>query len=145
MAEIFWIAIIVVCVAVEIHTNSFVALFIGLSALVAFVVALVGLSFVVQALAWLALSVGTLIVVRPLALANLRSPARHRLSGPATVPMTNQRGVVELTVGDEHHPGRVRIQGESWRAVTDWPVELPNGTAVVVRQAYGTTLWVDPA
>ncbi len=145
MAEIFWIAIIVVCVAVEIHTNSFVALFIGLSALVAFVLALFGLSYVIEALVWLALSVGTLIVVRPLAIANLRRATQPRLNGPARVPMTNQRGVVELTVGDEHHPGRVRIQGESWRAVTDWPIELPNGTAVVVRQAYGTTLWVEPA
>jgi membrane protein implicated in regulation of membrane protease activity len=144
VAELFWILIVVVCVAVEIHTNSFVALFVGLSALVAFITALFGLPFVVQSLAWLALSVGSLIVVRPLALANLRGPRRHHLDGPATVPMSNQRGVVELTVGNEEHPGRVRIQGESWRAVTDWPIDLPLGTAVVVRKAYGTTLWVDP-
>jgi len=28
--------------------------------------------------------------------------------------MTNLTGFVEATVGDEGHPGRVKIKGESW-------------------------------
>ena len=63
---------------------------------------------------------------------------------PTATTMTDLRGVVEEPVGDELHPGRVRIQGELWKAVTDWPVILNDGTPVVVKKAFGTTLWVDP-
>jgi membrane protein implicated in regulation of membrane protease activity len=52
--------------------------------------------------------------------------------------------MVEVTVGDEQHPGRVKIQGESWKAVTDWIEPIPEGAPIVVRKTYGTTLWVEP-
>jgi membrane protein implicated in regulation of membrane protease activity len=58
--------------------------------------------------------------------------------------MTDLRGFVEVTVGDEKHPGKVKIQGESWKAVTEWPEAIPEGNQIVVRKAFGTTLWVDP-
>jgi membrane protein implicated in regulation of membrane protease activity len=66
------------------------------------------------------------------------------MSQPTNTAMTDMRGTVEMPVGDATHPGRVKIQGESWKAVTDWPAQLPDGTPVVVKKAYGTTLWVDP-
>jgi hypothetical protein len=28
--------------------------------------------------------------------------------------------------------------------VTDWPESIPDGAMIVVRKAFGTTLWVDP-
>ena len=72
----------------------------------------------------------------------------HRYERDMTLPtataMTDLRGFVEEAVGDENHPGRVKIQGESWKAVTDWPDRAPDGTPVIVKKAYGTTLWVEP-
>jgi membrane-bound ClpP family serine protease len=56
--------------------------------------------------------------------------------------MTNLRGVTESLVGDEENPGRVRIQGESWKAVTEGE-PIPTGAPITVRKAYGTTLWVE--
>jgi membrane protein implicated in regulation of membrane protease activity len=58
--------------------------------------------------------------------------------------MTDLRGVVLNAVGDERHPGKVKIQGESWKAVTEWPEPIPDGSMIVVKKAFGTTLWVDP-
>ena len=49
----------------------------------------------------------------------------------------------EDEVGDEVHPGHVRIRGESWRAVSE-AGPLAAATPVVVTKAYGTTLWVEP-
>jgi membrane protein implicated in regulation of membrane protease activity len=46
-------------------------------------------------------------------------------------------------VGDEGHPGRVKIKGESWKAVTEATSPIPSGTQIIVRKAYGTTLWVE--
>ena len=144
MAMVFWAAIIVVCALAELHTNAFVAAFVGLSAVVAFALALLGVPFLVQALVWLVVSGVLLAALRPFA---LRYVARRRnpdLTLPARGPMTDQTGFVERAVGDEGHPGRVTIKGESWRAVTESGETIPDGARVVVRRAHGTTLWVDP-
>jgi membrane protein implicated in regulation of membrane protease activity len=57
--------------------------------------------------------------------------------------MTNLTGFVEDAVGDEGHPGRVKIKGESWKAVTESVPPIPQGAQVVVRKTFGTTLWVE--
>jgi membrane protein implicated in regulation of membrane protease activity len=146
MAALFWIIIAVFCLAVEVHTNAFVSLFIGVGAVASFILALAGVPFAVQAVVWLGASAGTLLLLRPFA---LRRFHHHRyeidMSRPTSNTMTDLRGVVLQTVGDEQHPGKVRIQGESWKAVTDWPESIPDGSMIVVRKAFGTTLWVDPA
>ena len=146
MADFFWIAILVVSVALEVHSGAFIALFIGAGALVALLLALVSVPFVLQAVAWLAFSGLTLVLLRPFAVKRFRRRTRQLdLARPAINNMTNLTGVVEVSVGDELHPGRVKIQGESWKAVTDWPESLPDGSLVVVRKTFGTTLWVDPS
>ncbi len=145
VAVLFWVAIAVLGFVVEMHTNAFIGVFVGLAAAFAFVVALSGFGFAVQAIVWLAVSALAIGAIRPLALRRFRN--RHPeldMSRPTDTSMNDLRGVVEVAVGDVDPPGKVRIQGESWRAVTDWPSELPDGTPVVVKKAYGTTLWVDP-
>ena len=145
MAILFWLAIILVCFATEVHTNAFVAVFIGFGAAIAFVLALGGLPFIFQAVTWLAISVLTILTLRPLAMRRFHHrPYEMDMTLPSANAMTDLRGFVEEPVGDESHPGRVKIQGELWKAVTDWPAVLPDGTPVVVKKAYGTTLWVDP-
>ena len=145
VAVVFWLVLIVFCVAAEIHTNAFVALFVGLGAILGFLLALLHVPFVLQALAWLGLSALTLWLLRPL-LVHRMQRGEHQLdmSQPTLSALTNLRGIVESTVGDEHHPGRVKIQGESWKAVTEWPEAIAGGTPIVVRKALGTVLWVDP-
>ena len=145
MTELFWAVIVVVCVALEVHTNAFVALFIGLGATMSFILALAGVPFALQSAAWLAASGVGLWLLRPFAMRKFHHHAYQiDMSRPTRNAMTDLRGFVELTVGDEQHPGTVKIQGESWKAVTDWPAAIPDGTPIVVRMAYGTTLWVDP-
>lgn len=142
MAVIFWVAIIILSVLAEMHTNALAALFVGVGAGVAFVVALGGVSFPFQALVWLLVTAITMATLRPLAMKKLHPPAGD-LANPIHTPLTGQYGVVEDPVGDEIHPGRVKIRGESWRAVTDVG-NLAVATQVVVTKAYGTTLWVEP-
>jgi membrane protein implicated in regulation of membrane protease activity len=145
LAILFWVAIIIFMFVGEVHTNAFIAVFIGFGAAISFVLALAGLPFAFQAGAWLVVSAVSLVTLRPFA---LRKFHHHRyeidMSQPTNTAMTDMRGTVELPVGDATHPGRVKIQGESWKAVTDWPAQLPDGTPIVVKKAYGTTLWVDP-
>jgi len=143
MDVFFWVVIIVLAALAELHTNALAALFVGVGAGVAFVVALGGASFPVQALVWLVVTMVTLGFVRPLAMKRLRPPGGD-LAHPMSTSLTGQYGVVEDEVGDEVHPGRIKIRGESWRAVTDAATRLAPSTPVVVTKAYGTTLWVEP-
>jgi membrane protein implicated in regulation of membrane protease activity len=145
VAILFWAVIVGFCFVAEVHTNAFIAVFIGFAAAIAFVLALGGLPFLLQAITWLGVSTVTLLFLRPFTLRKFHHrPYEMDMSLPTHTAMTDLRGFVELPVGDANHPGRVKIQGETWMAVTDWPAELPGGTAIVVRKAYGTTLWVDP-
>jgi membrane protein implicated in regulation of membrane protease activity len=146
MAILFWSVILVLAVAAEVHTNAFVSLFIGVGAALSLVLAIVHVAFPLQALAWALVSLAGVSVLRPLA---VRRFAHHSyeidMTRPTHTSMTHLTGFVEEVVGGEAHPGRVKIQGESWRAVTEWPEPIAVGSAIVVDRTYGTTLWVMPA
>ena len=101
--------------------------------------------FALQAVLWLIVSGVTLMALRPFAMKNFHRALVTDMSRPTKSALTNLKGVVEVTVGDENHPGRVKIQGESWKAVTDWMEPIPDGAPIVVKKTYGTTLWVEPA
>jgi membrane protein implicated in regulation of membrane protease activity len=143
MAVFFWVVIMVISGVAELHTNALAALFVGVGAGVAFVVALGGVSFPIQALVWLLVTASTMALLRPIAVRKLRHPAGD-LDHPTTTVLTGQLGVVQEDVGDEIHPGRIVIRGESWRAVTEVGVVIGVETPVVVTKAFGTTLWVEP-
>jgi membrane protein implicated in regulation of membrane protease activity len=145
MALLFWLVIIVVCIFAEIHTNAFIAVFIGAGAIVPFFLALASVPFAVEAVLWLVISAALVGALRPAALHRFQRKGVIDLSAPAKSTMTNMTGFVEDPVGDEGHPGRVKIRGESWRAVTSSNETIPDGTQVVVRKTYGTTLWVERA
>jgi membrane protein implicated in regulation of membrane protease activity len=143
VAILFWLIIILVCIFAEIHTNAFLAVFIGAGAIVPFFLSLASVPFALQAILWLVIS-GILIgALRPAALHRFHRRGVTDLAAPSKSSMTNLTGFVEDTVGDEGHPGRVKIKGESWRAVTDAQEAIPDGVQIIVRKTFGTTLWVE--
>jgi membrane protein implicated in regulation of membrane protease activity len=143
MAVLFWLLIIVICIFVEIHTNAFIAVFVGAGAIVPFFLALASVPFAVEAVLWLLISAALVGALRPAALHRFQRKGVIDLSAPANSSMTNLTGFVEDAVGDEGHPGRVKIKGESWRAVSSSHETIPDGAQIVVRKTYGTTLWVE--
>ncbi|MGA7835739.1 MAG: NfeD family protein, partial [Acidimicrobiales bacterium] len=92
---------------------------------------------------WLVISAILVGALRPAALHRFHRKGVIDLSAPASSTMTNLTGFVEDAVGDEGHPGRVKIKGELWRAVTASSETIPDGAQVIVRKTYGTTLWVE--
>ena len=140
---LFWLVIIVICVFAEIHTNAFIAVFVGAGAIVPFFLALASVPFALEAVLWLVISAVLMGALRPAALHRFHRKGVIDLAAPAKSTMSNLTGFVEDAVGDEGHPGRVKIKGESWRAVTSSNETIPDGTQVVVKKTYGTTLWVE--
>jgi membrane protein implicated in regulation of membrane protease activity len=143
VAVLFWLVIIVICVFAEIHTNAFIAVFVGAGAIVPFFLALASVPFALEAVLWLVISAVLMGALRPAALHRFHRKGVIDLAAPAKSTMTNLTGFVEDAVGDEGHPGRVKIKGESWRAVTSSNETIPDGAQVVVKKTYGTTLWVE--
>jgi membrane protein implicated in regulation of membrane protease activity len=143
MAVLFWLIIILVCIFAEIHTNAFLAVFIAAGAIVPFFLALASVPFAIEAILWLVISAVLIGVLRPAALHRFHHRGVIDLSAPSNSSMTNLTGFVEDTVGDAGHPGRVKIKGESWKAVTDAKEAIPDGAQVIVKKTYGTTLWVE--
>jgi membrane protein implicated in regulation of membrane protease activity len=144
MAVAFWVIIMVVSGLAELHTNALAGLFVGVGAAVAFVVALGGASFPVQAVVWLGVTAVTMAFLRPVALKRLHRHPPGDLANPVDSALTGQFGVVQDEVGDEIHPGRIKVRGETWRAVTESGATLAVATPVVVTRAFGTTLYVVP-
>ena len=143
MAILFWIVILLVCIFAEIHTQAFVAIFIAVGSIIAFFLALASVPFAVQAVVFVVVSGITLGSLRPTIVHRYQRSSVVDLSIPANSSLTNLTGYVEDAVGDEGHPGRVKIKGETWRAVTDASEAIPSGTKIVVKKTFGTTLWVE--
>ena len=144
MAILFWLVILLVCIFAEIHTQAFVAVFIAVGAIVAFFLALASVPFAVEAVVFVVVTGLTLFTLRPSVMRRFARTEVVNLTIPAPGSLAQSIGFVEEVVGDEGHPGRVKIKGESWRAVTERRTPLASGVRVVVTKAYGTTLWVEP-
>jgi membrane protein implicated in regulation of membrane protease activity len=111
---------------------------VALAAVVAGVAAAVGLGVVVQLLLFVAGSVASVWLLRPIARRHLQMPAAMRTG---TAALEGTKAVVLQRV--DAHGGRVRIGGEEWsaRAYMDDQVLEP-GTRVEVVKIEGATALV---
>jgi membrane protein implicated in regulation of membrane protease activity len=142
MDVLFWLAIILICAVIEVHTQAMVAVFIALGAIFAGVASLFGAPFLFASGLWILSAAILLAALRSEALKMLR---RHstKLHGSSTQsPMVGLRGLVTTELGDIFHPGLITIRSEPWRAASDQPIAP--GTSVIVREVSGTTLLVEP-
>ena len=111
---------------------------VALAAVAAGVAALVGLGLVVQLLVFIAGSVASVLVLRPIARAHLHMPAAMRTG---TAALEGAKAVVVQRVDADG--GRVRIGGEEWSArayMVDQVLEP--GTRVEVVKIEGATALV---
>jgi membrane protein implicated in regulation of membrane protease activity len=132
-------AVVAVALAVgEIFTLGFFLGAVALAALLAGAVALAGAGLVIQLAVFVAASVGSLALLRPIAVRHLRTPAALRTG---TAALVGARAVVLERVDD--YGGRVKIGGEVWsaRAFFEGHVIEP-GTRVEVGRIEGATALV---
>ena len=136
-----WAAWMIVAVGLavgEILTLAFLLGPIAIAAVLAGVVAAAGLGALVQLAVFIAGSVGSLLVLRPVARRHLRTPAQLRTG---TAALIGKRAVVLERVDVDG--GRVRIGGEVWsaRAFFEGQV-IEEGARVEVAQIEGATALV---
>lgn len=133
-----WVLIAAGLAAGEVMTLSFFLGPLALAAVLAGLVALLGLGIIAQFLVFIAASVASIALVRPIAIRHLRTPAALR-TGTAALP--GRRAIVIERVDDAS--GRVRIDGEVWsaRAFLEGQV-MERGARVEVAKIEGATALV---
>jgi membrane protein implicated in regulation of membrane protease activity len=122
----------------EIATLGFFLGPIAVAATLAAVVALVGAGLAVQWVVFIAASLGSVLVLRPIARRHLKTPARIRTG---TAALVGGRAVVLERV--DANGGQVRIGGEVWTArAYDEDDAFEPGTRVEVMKIDGATALV---
>lgn len=133
-----WVLIAAALAVGEVFTLAFLLGLVAVAALAAGVVAALGASVLVQLLVFIAVSIASLALIRPVAKAHLRTPARLRTG---TAALVGAKAIVLQRVDDTG--GLVRIGGEEWtaRAYLEGQVIEP-GARVEVAQIQGATALV---
>ena len=133
-----WLIIAVGCFVGEMFSMEFSLACLGTGLLGAAAAAYFGLGLWAQVCAFAVIAAIAWIGVRPFALKHLygkakavKTPAEDVLGKPA---------VVETDIDPVNGTGRVKVEGESWKAAAKEP--LPAGTKCVVEKLDGVTLTV---
>lgn len=135
----FWFILFVILLLIEIFTMALTTVWFAGGALVAFLVALLGLDVWVQVVAFLVVSIGLLILTRPLAKQFFNSDRQatnaDRLLG--------QKAVVLERIDTLHGVGRVEVNGMEWAAKTDdLEGQIEVGAVVLIEGIQGVKLIV---
>jgi membrane protein implicated in regulation of membrane protease activity len=135
---VLWVILAALLAVGEVLTLSFVLGLLAVAALAAGIVGLLGGGLVVQFLVFIAASIASIALIRPLAKRHLRTPTQLRTG---TAALVGAKGVVLERVDDLN--GRVKIGGETWsaRAFMEGEVIEP-GKRVEVAKIEGATALV---
>ena len=139
MKMIYWLAIFIVLLVIEIITMGLTTIWFAGGALMALAAGLLGFGGTVQIVVFVVVSALLLILTRPLAVKYFN---QERLKTNAE-SLIGQRALVIEDIDTLEARGRVEIRGQEWAAKTDEPEgKLAKNTVVVVNGIQGVKLIV---
>ena len=136
LQAIGWLVATIVLVFIEATTFNLVSVWFAVGGAAALISCLFTDSLQAQSAVFVAVSILCLLALRPLA-ARLRRPAT-----PTNGDLNIGRTATILTPVADGAPGRARLDGVDWNAVTDSPIRA--GERCTVQSINGTTLTVAP-
>ena len=137
----FWALIGVLCLILELTSGDFFLMCFSIGAFVTAVVAAFGTGFMAQLIVFAVASLLCLLFVRPLALKYFH---RNDPNQPSNVDaMVGRRGVVTEDIPERGH-GRVKIDGDSWKACGLGDIAIGKGTRVEVTEINSVIVTVKP-
>ena len=136
-----WTLIGVICLILELTSGDFFIMCFSIGAFITAIVAAFVPSFTVQIIVFAAASLLCLLFVRPLALKYFHRKDPDR---PSNVDaMVGRRGVVTEAIPEKGH-GRVKIDGDSWKACSVDDTAIAKGTRVEVTEINSIIITVKP-
>ena len=135
-----WAVIAVVCLILELMAGDFFIICFSIGAVFAAITAAVGGGIYLQLLMFAVFTLISLFWVRPFAQRYLHKGEDNRVSN-ADALMNRHGRVVEPVKADSF--GRVQIDGDIWKAVTNEAQDIPEGTNVRVVGRESTIITVE--
>ena len=136
MDWLIWIIIGAALILAEIFSASFFAGPIGLGCLIAAIMAKAGFSVSWQLMIFGSSSILLLLIVRPIWKNMMDNNPKDLESGVDRYE--GRAGTITETVDPDSGEGRVKIGGESWRAISDKNIVIEAGSRVTVLRVEGT-------
>ena len=136
MDWLIWIIIGAALILAEIFSASFFAGPIGLGCLIAAIMAKAGFSVSWQLMSFGSSSILLLLIVRPIWKRMMDNSPKDLESGVDRYE--GRPGTITETVDPDSGDGRVKIGGESWRAISDKNIVIEEGSRVTVLRVEGT-------
>ena len=142
-----WFVAALALLVLELASTTFFSIFLAIGAFAAGLLAFFVPDSPIWVQAVLAIAVAMLGVVvgRPFLRQRLRRQGEPPLTPGVHGGFVGQRALGLDEIGDELHPGHVRLAGETWLAFSDDHQPIPAGAPVVVTAVRGTTLAVRQA
>ena len=139
MKTIYWLALFVVLLVIEIITMGLTTIWFAAGALIAFVAGILGFGLSVQVVVFIVVSAVLLIMTRPLAVKYFNQE-RQKTNAESLI---GQQALVIEDIDTLEAKGRVEIRGMEWAAKTDEPDgKIPRNAVVVVNGIQGVKLIV---
>jgi len=143
---VIWFGATLGLLVLELASTTFFAIFLAAGTLVAAIFAFIfpDSPWWAQAILAIVVAMAGVILVRPFVSQRLRRSNEHPLTPGVHGGFVGQRALPLDEIGDELHPGHVRLAGETWLAISEHHQTIPAGVAVEVTAVRGTTLVVRP-
>ena len=135
-----WAIVAVICLIMELMAGDFFIICFSIGAVFAAITAAVGGGIYLQLLMFAIFTVVSLFWVRPFAQRYLHKGEDNRMSN-ADALMGRQGRVVETVKAEGF--GRVQIDGDIWKAVTNGSADIPEGSNVRVVGRESTIITVE--
>jgi membrane protein implicated in regulation of membrane protease activity len=144
---VVWFVAALALLVLELASTTFFSIFLAAGAFAAGVVAFAipSSAIWIQAVVAIAVALLGVVLVRPFVSRRLRRHGDAPLTPGVHGGFVGQRVLPLDDIGDELHPGHVRLAGETWLAFAEDHQTIPTGTPVTVTAVRGTTLVVRPA
>jgi membrane protein implicated in regulation of membrane protease activity len=139
MSWLVWTIVAGALAAGELHHQAFYLAPFAIGALVAAIVSAAGVGTAGAAIAFIAISVAVLVLLRPIALRHRRMPPQLRTG---TAALVGRRALVLERIANDEGVGCVKIDGEVWTARSFDDQVIDAGKQVEVVEIRGATALV---
>jgi membrane protein implicated in regulation of membrane protease activity len=144
---VFWFGAALALLVLELVSTTFYSVFLAAGAFAAGVLAFAfpEMALWIQAVVAIVVAMLGVVLGRPLLSRRLRRHGEGPLTPGVHGGFVGQRALALDEIGEELHPGHVRLAGEVWLAYSDDHQPIATGAPVIVTAVRGTTLAVRPA
>jgi membrane protein implicated in regulation of membrane protease activity len=126
---LFWLIIAIVSLILELSSGTFFIMCFAIGSIITIFCTLLGIPFWSQVLLFAIFSTLSIYWVRPLAIKYLHSSKKERLSNADA--LISREGIVSETI-EQNGYGRVKVDGDDWKAKSIDGNEIAKGTTVEI-------------